>query len=273
MEKATKILIRSIAPTVMLSLVLSLLFLARDIGSLRRRWTGRLYLVLVFGFISSLGLLGRIPIRNAHLDTAILVVLVAGLYGGFAVGVGAAAVGSLVKLAVVPRTGSFVLITLLAGALGAVVHHLRKGRPVPPAGGFLAGTGAGVLQGILTAALLKAPVTGAEVLVGLRKGKDTRHVLDPAGIDFFRAEGDGCACRARGETYEVRMALGDLEALLAERGFMRVHRSYLVNLGRVVEIVPWFAGEVMLKFSAAEEPEVPVARRQAADLKRRLGWK
>ena len=113
---------------------------------------------------------------------------------------------------------------------------------------------------------------GPERIVGLRKGRDTRHVLDPAEIDFFRAEGDGCACRARGETYEVRMTLGELEALLGERGFMRVHRSYLANLGRVAEIVPWFAGEVMLKFSAGEEPEVPVARRQAADLKRRLGW-
>ena len=114
---------------------------------------------------------------------------------------------------------------------------------------------------------------GPQRIVGLRKGRDTRHVLDPAEIDFFRAEGDGCACRARGETYEVRMTLGELEAQLGDRGFMRVHRSYLANLGRVVEVVPWFAGEVMLKFSASEEPEVPVARRNAADLKRRLGWK
>ena len=121
--------------------------------------------------------------------------------------------------------------------------------------------------------LLERLGRGAPRIVGLKGGRDTRHVLDPADIDFFRAEGEGCSCRTRGETYEVRQTLAELEARLGDRGFMRVHRSYLANLDRVTEVVPWFAGSVKLRFGASEEPEVTVGRRHAADVKRRLGWK
>ena len=213
MEKAAEVLLRSIAPTVMFSLVLALLFLARDIDSLRRRWPGRLYLILVFGLISVPGLLGRVQVRNAILDPSVLVVLVAGLYGGFAVGVGSAAAGTAVKLMVLPRLGAHAFIAIVVGALGAAVHHARKGRPVPPAGDFDAGTGAGLLQGILTAALMRAPILGEEVLaasvpLGLLTGLGT--MLFIAVLQYLQ----GIRERARLEDLMARTRLEFLQAQL-----------------------------------------------------------
>jgi DNA-binding LytR/AlgR family response regulator len=108
-------------------------------------------------------------------------------------------------------------------------------------------------------------------LLGMLRGDDTRHVLDPALIDYVEAREDGCACRSGRETYQVRMTLQELEEHLQGLSFMRVHKSYLANLENVVGIVPGAAGSLLLKFAGSDRDEIPVGRRHAAELKRRLG--
>jgi DNA-binding LytR/AlgR family response regulator len=54
---------------------------------------------------------------------------------------------------------------------------------------------------------------------------------------------------------------------------MRVHRSYLANLNKVQEIIPWFSGTYRLKMEgAAEDSEIPLSRAQAKRLRKILKW-
>jgi DNA-binding LytR/AlgR family response regulator len=64
--------------------------------------------------------------------------------------------------------------------------------------------------------------------------------------------------------------LHDLEERFSD-GFVRTHRSFLVNLRHVREVVPQVGGTLTLVMGDRDRSQVPVARRQAADVRRRLG--
>jgi len=64
--------------------------------------------------------------------------------------------------------------------------------------------------------------------------------------------------------------LHDLEERFSAT-FVRTHRSYLVNLRHVREVVPQVGGTLVLVMADRDRSQVPVARRQATELRRRLG--
>ncbi|SDC52219.1 MULTISPECIES: LytR/AlgR family response regulator transcription factor [unclassified Candidatus Frackibacter] len=68
--------------------------------------------------------------------------------------------------------------------------------------------------------------------------------------------------------YKTDATLSDLEERLPMPKFFRVHRSYLVNLERVKEILPWFKGKYRLIMNDKLELEVPVSRMKVKELKR-----
>jgi len=64
----------------------------------------------------------------------------------------------------------------------------------------------------------------------------------------------------------------ELESDLDPEHFIRVHRSYLANLDKVQEIIPWFSGTYRLKMAGAEDSEIPLSRAQAKRLRKLLKW-
>lgn len=67
------------------------------------------------------------------------------------------------------------------------------------------------------------------------------------------------------------LSMNALEERLAALGFFRTHRSYLVNLTRVKEVVPMYGGTLMLTLADEGRSQIPVSRRRATALKRALG--
>ena len=67
-----------------------------------------------------------------------------------------------------------------------------------------------------------------------------------------------------------RSTLADLQQALPEEEFFRCHRGYIVNLGRVAEIVPFFNGTYTLRLKGGRE-EVPVSRANARRLREHFG--
>jgi DNA-binding LytR/AlgR family response regulator len=100
-----------------------------------------------------------------------------------------------------------------------------------------------------------------------QRGGATR-LLDRSTVLYVEAEGDYVRIHADSGRFLVRTALSDIEQRWAAHGFVRVHRSYVANLRRAVEIRPQLGGAVTIVM--ADGSEVPVARRQVADLRRRL---
>ncbi len=68
--------------------------------------------------------------------------------------------------------------------------------------------------------------------------------------------------------YHTRCTLAELEQKLTPAGFIRPHRSYLVNIDHVSEVVPWFNGGYKLIMGDTHRTKVPVSRYHAQDLKR-----
>jgi two-component system response regulator LytT len=59
----------------------------------------------------------------------------------------------------------------------------------------------------------------------------------------------------------------DLQANLDRDLFWRVHRSYLVNINRIKEVVPWFKSSYQLRMDDRKHSEVPVSRVQTKRLR------
>jgi len=59
----------------------------------------------------------------------------------------------------------------------------------------------------------------------------------------------------------------DLQANLDRDTFWRVHRSYLVNINRIKEVVPWFKSSYQLRMDDKKHTEIPVSRVQTRRLR------
>ena len=64
--------------------------------------------------------------------------------------------------------------------------------------------------------------------------------------------------------------LDELQTRLDPAVFWRVHRSHLVNINRIKEIVPWFSRNYILKMKDAKGTEIPVSRSQTRRLREYL---
>jgi len=105
------------------------------------------------------------------------------------------------------------------------------------------------------------------VAVERANGHGTR-IVSRASILYVQARGDYVRIVSDEGRYMHRRTLADLERRWSAHGFHRVHRAYLVNLRRAVEMRPDLGGTAALVLS--DGSEIPVARRQVSELLHRL---
>ncbi|MDP9268110.1 MAG: LytTR family DNA-binding domain-containing protein [Acidobacteriota bacterium] len=65
--------------------------------------------------------------------------------------------------------------------------------------------------------------------------------------------------------------LEELLDSLDPKAFWRAHRSYLVNINRIKEVVPWFKSSYQLRMDDKKQTEVPVSRAQTKRLRELFG--
>src|SRR5436853_2400825 len=65
--------------------------------------------------------------------------------------------------------------------------------------------------------------------------------------------------------------LEELLASLESKLFWRAHRSYLVNINRIREVVPWFKSSYQLRMDDKKQTEIPVSRAQTKRLRELFG--
>jgi len=61
--------------------------------------------------------------------------------------------------------------------------------------------------------------------------------------------------------------LDEMEDALASESLFRAHRSFLVNIHHIKEVVPWFKSSFMLKMNDKKQTEIPVSRSQTKMLR------
>ncbi len=88
-------------------------------------------------------------------------------------------------------------------------------------------------------------------------------------IDWIQASGNYVNLIVGSRAYPLRETMAGIETKLAPAGFMRVHRSAIVNLDRVAEIVPFDTGDGEVRLSSGVQ--IPVSRRFRKQLRDQLG--
>jgi DNA-binding LytR/AlgR family response regulator len=98
------------------------------------------------------------------------------------------------------------------------------------------------------------------------------HLVPRDSIGWVEAEGDYARLHSASGSHLVRIPLSTLESRWRDRGFQRIHRSYLVAL-RLVVGLRTTDGAVLVRLRAngsSAAVELPVSRRQARELRDRL---
>jgi DNA-binding LytR/AlgR family response regulator len=100
--------------------------------------------------------------------------------------------------------------------------------------------------------------------------RDRIRILDADRVDWIGAEGEGAMVHVGADAYLIRRNLAELASRLDPATFFRAHRSAIVNLDRVQEVIPWFKGSHKLRLTTGAE--VDLSRRRARALREILGW-
>jgi ABC-2 type transport system ATP-binding protein len=97
-------------------------------------------------------------------------------------------------------------------------------------------------------------------------------LINPADILFADASEGRAVLQTAAERLPTQFTLGELETRLARRGFFRAHRSYLVNLQHVKEVIPYTRDSFSLRLDDPAETKIPLSKQAAAELKELLGF-
>lgn len=117
----------------------------------------------------------------------------------------------------------------------------------------------------LAAAPKPASSQPAKVLI---RSQQRMLLVDSRDLIFASIEGGLISISAKDieGTSNYRTLEELLEALDSE-SFWRPHRSYLVNIHHIKEVIPWFKSSFMLKMNDKKQSEIPVSRQQTKRLR------
>lgn len=95
-------------------------------------------------------------------------------------------------------------------------------------------------------------------------------VLNPDSILYAARDERVIEIHTQTQTYTSKMTLQHLEDKLSTYSFFRTHRSFLVNMNYVLELIPWFNGTYNLILNDEKRTQIPVSRSAAKELLLRL---
>ncbi|MDZ4654698.1 MAG: LytTR family DNA-binding domain-containing protein [Coriobacteriia bacterium] len=105
--------------------------------------------------------------------------------------------------------------------------------------------------------------------LAVRKGGRTV-LLSIEDIIYISAKNKSTYVHTYENQYLVDLTLSDLEEKLSKDVFQRVHRSYMINLNRVKEILR-VDGSYVVVVMDRDETQIPVARRQVKEFRAAVG--
>jgi two-component system LytT family response regulator len=95
------------------------------------------------------------------------------------------------------------------------------------------------------------------------------HIIPMAKLDYVEAQDDYIALRSEKKSYLKQQTISSIEGQLDPRRFVRIHRSYVVNLERIARIEPYTKDSRVAVLQ--DGTQIPVSRSGHARLKELLG--
>ena len=84
------------------------------------------------------------------------------------------------------------------------------------------------------------------------------HIIPTARLDYVEAQDDYVSLVSQGKAYLKQQTIAGLEESLDPRQFVRIHRSYIVNLDRVIKMEPYTKDSKVAVLSDGKQ--LPVSR-------------
>lgn len=103
------------------------------------------------------------------------------------------------------------------------------------------------------------------------KKNDKIILFNPPEIDYIESVEGEVSIYVAGEAYPCSLTLAELEQRLLPLGFFRCHRSYIVNLQKVREIITWTKNSYSLSIHTTTKTTVPLSKNKLAALKELIG--
>jgi DNA-binding LytR/AlgR family response regulator len=87
--------------------------------------------------------------------------------------------------------------------------------------------------------------------------KDNSYKLIKHGlISYFEANGNDVSFISENNRFYVKSRLYEIEETLSSKGFIRINKSYIINIRFIKDIIPWFNSRILLKMRDNSELEV-----------------
>lgn len=96
-------------------------------------------------------------------------------------------------------------------------------------------------------------------------------LFNPQDLMYIEVVNGNSILYGNGEEYKCPLNLTELEERLKPFGFFRSHRSFIVNLQRVGEVIPWSRNSYSLVLDDSSETTIPLSKNKYSDLKDILG--
>ncbi|AYF53648.1 response regulator transcription factor [Clostridium botulinum C] len=94
--------------------------------------------------------------------------------------------------------------------------------------------------------------------IALKKNEKLR-VINISEIFYCKADEKRTQIFTQYDKYIENSSISDFYKKLPKNIFFRTHRSYIVNIDKITEIIPWFNNTYMIKLKDIDE-EIPVSR-------------
>jgi two-component system LytT family response regulator len=94
-------------------------------------------------------------------------------------------------------------------------------------------------------------------------------IIPIAKLDYVEAQDDYVALATEGKKHLKQQTISSLESALDPSRFLRIHRSYIVNLERIARIEPYTKDSRVAVLT--DGTQLPVSRSGHAKLKAMLG--
>jgi len=103
------------------------------------------------------------------------------------------------------------------------------------------------------------------------KVNDKIILFDPTEISFIESNEGVSNLHVNGEVFPCSYTLNELFNRLQAFGFFRSHRSYIVNLQRVREVITWTRNSYSLVLDDAKKTSIPLSKGKLGELKEIIG--
>lgn len=100
----------------------------------------------------------------------------------------------------------------------------------------------------------------------------SRLMINFADIEWIEAKNKKVYIKINQEEMRVRATLSELAERLPQDTFIRVHKTYIININLVREVIPWDSHAMTLVMTDSNATEIPVGRGYSDKLKQLVGW-